>query len=352
MKKYDVIIPLGQACATAMALKEIGVRKTSYPFDWLVTDSEKAGTCGFIGKIKMICNDFKDAFQLKDLTEFWHDNKKHRAVFNKKTGIFYLHDFDWEKSVAEQFPEYVEKYERRIKRFYDDINKNSKILFIFVVRQHNFLSLQEIDDGLKLLNKKFPGKDIDLLIVQDSYDCEQWEFKHFMDKPHIYYYLYRDKDTDGLGNQPVLQRIFNQFINGIDEYDFTTDNIKSYGLSVKEDWGRWSDGDVVYLGVPVEFLGGEKNTVHFDVWPYIVKQHKHQDIDIYIDNEKIASWHFEFGKDMPTTIINIPEHKIKNSSVLLQFKIKKPVSLKELNLGEDTRKIAIGFRKMKITKQC
>ena len=57
MKKYDVIIPLGEFCATAIALSDCGIRKASYPFDWNAAETDICGNCGFIGKIKMICND-------------------------------------------------------------------------------------------------------------------------------------------------------------------------------------------------------------------------------------------------------------------------------------------------------
>ena len=31
---YDNIIPLGDNCATSIILKELGLRKKAYPFDW------------------------------------------------------------------------------------------------------------------------------------------------------------------------------------------------------------------------------------------------------------------------------------------------------------------------------
>ena len=348
MKKYDIVIPLGEMCATAIALRDSGIRCASYPFDWSAgVKYEICGNSGLPGKIKMICDDFKDAFRLEDLSEFWTAQSKHRSVLNNRTGLQYLHDFVWEKPVVDQFPEYLEKYQRRIQRFYKDIEQSNTILFVFVTRSKHFLSFYEINSALDMLNKKFPNKDINFLLVQDSYDCNPNEFKFIKISDHMDLCLYKDDPALGDGNQPVLKRVFSQFIQGVDEYNFATDNVKNYGLSVKESWGRWSDGNDVWLDVPVCFDGDVE--IDFDIWPYLVDQHTTQDVDVYLENKKIASWHFEKDMEKPETKLKIQKNKIKNNSVLLHFVIKNPVSLAELGLGENTRKLGIGFKKMNIT---
>ena len=349
MKKYDVVIPLGEFCLAAIALRDSGIRQASYPFDWSgAKDYSKCGNCGFMGKINMICNDFKDAFLLEDLKEFYYDNKAHRAVFNKRTGLQYVHDFDWDKSVAEQYPAYLEKYQRRVKRLYDDINQNKKILFVFVTRGEHKLFLDEISTGLKLLNEKFPQKEIDLLLIQDSTDCELSETEYFKINEHVFIYLYRDIPSSGISNQNILKKILSAFIKGHYEYNFSTDNIKNYGLSVKENWGRWSDGKEVFLDVPV--FENSNLRIDFSINPYVVKEHTTQDVEVLLEGEKIADWHFEWQKEHPKTILEIPVDQITAPSLVLQFKIKNPVSLIELNLGNNNRKLGIGFRTMKIEK--
>lgn len=348
MKKYDVIIPLGELCATAVALRDSGLRQNSYPFDWSGgVKYDKCGNCGFIGKIKMICNDFKDAFNLEDLEEFWSENKGHRGVINKRTGLQYLHDFNWEQSVEAQYPEYIQKYQRRIKRLYDDINTNKTILFIFATRGEHKLSLAELNNGLNLLNNKFPQKDINFLLIQDSTDCAPFETKYFEISDNIFVYLYRDASV-ATGNQTMLKKIMKDFIIGTHEYNFATNNIKNYGLSVKENWGRWSDGQYVWLDIPIYKEMPIK--IKFDVLPYIVASHPVQDVDIYLHNNQIAHWHFEITKPMPDTTLDIPAKEVKGGNLTLKFKVNNPMSIQELGLGNDTRKLGIGFKKMEITE--
>lgn len=130
--KYDAIISLGEMCATAMALKESRITLETYPLDWSGgVKWDKCGTCGFMGKIDLICNDFKDAF---NLSEFYGTEPRTRSVLNNKTGLQYTHDFSWDKTVAEYHPEFVVKYHRRVKRLYEKINLSKNILFVFVSR--------------------------------------------------------------------------------------------------------------------------------------------------------------------------------------------------------------------------
>ena len=349
MKKYDVIIPLGQFCSTAIALRDIGIRETAYPFDWLsIKDYKLTGNCGFMGKIHLLCNDFQNAFDLEDLEEYCRDSsKEHRAVGNKRTGLAYVHDFEWSSSVADQYPAWREKYERRVKRLYDNINAGESILFILTTRLGHKLSLDEVTEGLNLLNKKFPGKDIDFLLVQDSEDCDLSEMLSFEINEHIFYWLYRDIPTAGESNLPVLKKILTWFLKGHCEYNLATDPIPNYGLSTKEDWGRWSDGGLVYLKIPVWEV--QDLCVEFSVIPFISKKHPTQDVEVILNHKKIADWHFAYKKDQPKTILQIPADKIQRaSSLVLAFKIKEPVSPQKLHLGEDTRKLGIGFKTIKI----
>ena len=73
-------------------------------------------------------------------------------------------------------------------------------------------------------------------------------------------------------------------------------------------------------------------------------------MEVLLEGEKIADWHFEWQKEHPKTILEIPVDQITAPSLVLQFKIKNPVSLIELNLGNNNRKLGIGFRTMKIEK--
>ncbi|MBR2137323.1 MAG: hypothetical protein IJ852_05140 [Alphaproteobacteria bacterium] len=349
MKKYDLIIPLGEFCATAIALRDAGIRQASYPFDWSAgVEWDKCGNCGFLGKIKMICNDFKDALNLEDFREEWGENRAHRRVINKKTGLQYVHDFEWEKSVVEQFPAFKEKYERRIKRLYDDIHSNKKILFVFATRGVHTLPFSDVQQGFNLLSKKFPQKTFQMVIIYDSSDCNINEFSTFKLSDQIDVITYHDIEG-GYGNQPIMQKILKTFITDECDYNFATDHIKNFGLSCRENWGRWSDGQIVCIKIP--FYADKKAAkIQFDIQPYVVKEHPVQDVDVYFDNKKIAHWHFEISKHFPETVLKIPARKIKGDMVDLMFKINNPAEIKTDSNGGviHTRKLGIGFKTMKI----
>lgn len=103
--KYDLIIPLGEFCATAIALNKCGLRKNAYPFDWSAgVIWEQCGNCGFQGKINLICNNFKEALNLNDLEEFEMPDWNKKAVKNIETGLQYLHDFPCNKTIEEYYP--------------------------------------------------------------------------------------------------------------------------------------------------------------------------------------------------------------------------------------------------------
>jgi|ABEF01.1.fsa_nt_gi hypothetical protein len=53
--KYNAIIPLGEACSTAIMLNEMGLRPISLPFDWLAYQTPR-------NLINTISNDFKNFF--------------------------------------------------------------------------------------------------------------------------------------------------------------------------------------------------------------------------------------------------------------------------------------------------
>lgn len=348
MEKYDLIVPLGEFCATAVALRDSGIRQASYPFDWSAgVEWNKCGNCGFLGKIQMICNEFEGAFNLEDLKEEIGENPDHRHVVNKRTGLQYIHDFDWDKNVSEQFPEYKEKYKRRVERLYTNIEKSRKILFIFITRTKHQLSLQEIWTGYKMLSKKFPRKNIYFLIAEDTLDEETSDIHFFKMKKNITIVQYHDFDGE-LGNQTVMQKILKTFIFDECEYNFATDPIINLGLSDKENWGRWSDGKYVWLKLPVYTEKSIK--IKFDLMPYLIEDHPTKDVDVFLYGKKIAHWHFAMSKRFPETVLKVPAKKIKNGAIELIFKIKNPTNLSMKNSDGKIvriRQLGIGFKTMK-----
>jgi hypothetical protein len=123
---YDNIIPLGDHCSPSIILKELNLRKKSYPFDW----TNHAG--GIFNT-----NLYKNFFLLLRLLKF-HDFSKISQFYvgnamkvgNHKTnnGIQFPHDLENNNNT-------IEKYKRRFERMYNDIVNKSKNLYIIIIRK-------------------------------------------------------------------------------------------------------------------------------------------------------------------------------------------------------------------------
>ena len=130
--QYKHFISLGYFCSVAMELERTGLRSTSSPFDWLL--------CNFIGVIDAINHHFEDFL---DSNYLFQDAKNHRQYYNPKYGFYFVHDFDKYRSLQDQLPEVVNKYNRRIERFYHSIVEPTLFVrYISDEQQENGRSLE------------------------------------------------------------------------------------------------------------------------------------------------------------------------------------------------------------------
>lgn len=338
--KYDVIISLGEFCATAMALKDARITPETYPFDWSAgIEWDKCGECGFMGKIDLICNDFKNAFNLKDLTEFHGLETKTRSILNKRTGLQYTHDFPWDETVEQFHSEFTKKYNRRVKRLYEKLNNSKNVLFVFIARLKHCFPLSQFDEAYQKLSKKFPKTNIDFLILQDSYDMKTDETYTLYEKEHMKFVLFGDIEN-GQGNRLLITKQIAQHAN-MNYFLFSNEDVPCYGLSIKENWGRWSYAPTVIFKLSTG-LANQDLELNFKIRPYINKAKPYQKTDIYVNNQKLATWIWKDGSQ-PETILNVPKHLNTTDVMEIRFEVEKPQSPKELGIGEDTRAIALGF---------
>ena len=110
MSKFENIISLGFFCSCASELERIGLRKASYPFDWLISPLPSV--------ISLMNNQF-EGFLDYDLLE--QNISKPAWYRNKKYNIQFFHDFNKYHSLSSQIKKMQKKYERRIVRFYESI---------------------------------------------------------------------------------------------------------------------------------------------------------------------------------------------------------------------------------------
>ena len=140
-------VSIGIDCGTANILKELGLRKCSLPFDWVVT---------YEGVTNIIRNNFKNYLPENNLN---NDYEK----MNKKSGTFFMHN---------EFPRDLETMNRRIDRFkYILESSNEKI--VFVRKSHGSHHHTTIDkrnkytqDPINLCNDIQDAKKLDLLLCE------------------------------------------------------------------------------------------------------------------------------------------------------------------------------------------
>lgn len=208
MKQYDIIYSIGRDCACASYLQKNKLRLTSGPFDWLTN-------AGFEDRFELMLNDFQCFLDKKDLkqmpkpTQFPAD-KNNDYYENIKNKLYFWHDFPADKPFDEAYPEVKQKYERRIKRFYDNIKNKNNILLVW------FSQLHQTPDNIVLeLCNRFSekmGKPIDFLIIEHQEGIkkpQQYILSDHIEKWVCHAYKYDENGIpQTLGNQELIQPIF------------------------------------------------------------------------------------------------------------------------------------------------
>lgn len=163
IKKYDFIFSLGAACSGSYALRKRNFQIYSLPFDWLMGSD-------FLSRINLIKNHFSNWFNIEDfeLVDKRFSPEPRNIYKNKKTDITYSHDFPLNEDLDKNFIEIKEKYERRIKRLYNSINKSKKILVLYILNPwtKEVVSDETLIRGQKILSEIFENKEIDILFLE------------------------------------------------------------------------------------------------------------------------------------------------------------------------------------------
>lgn len=116
-KQYEHVISLGAFCSVASELDRVGLRSTSSPFDWLI--------CDFDSVINLMKSHFANFLDYNSLIQ---SSIYHERYYNSTCGIYFYHDFNKRKPLKKQISDVSLKYDRRIRRFYQDIS--SPTLFV------------------------------------------------------------------------------------------------------------------------------------------------------------------------------------------------------------------------------
>ncbi len=210
-KKYDIIYSIGRDCACASYLAKLNLRACSGPFDWLTN-------ANFQQRFELMLNDFSNFLNKDDLhlmpkpTQFPAD-KNNDYYENIRTGLYFWHDFPADKSFEEAYPEVKQKYERRIKRFYENIQNHNKVLLVWFSQVHNTPNELVLDLCDKFCKKM--GKTIDFLIIEHAEGLQQAEMTQLSTNILKYRCHATRFDENGVpqtqGNERLVSPIFSQY---------------------------------------------------------------------------------------------------------------------------------------------
>ena len=337
MQNYDLVISLGSKCRTAGTLKGLKITQKTYPFDWVRYDGNIT-QMNLLTRCNLIKNHFEGAFNIEDFVEYHNPYNSHkRSTINIKTQLYFGHEFSWDKSVKDSFPEFLEKYQRRIKRLYEDVENANNVLFVFD-SQSKSTSLTTIREAIAILKESFTNKNINLLVLlpllsADS-PCYQ-ELKTNIDNVIILLCPVLDAEYD----IEVLNLIkyLGQFF-GKQYFSFSrNEDIICSGLSGTESFGRWSDGDMCFFRLPT-MSKQPTLSVDINVTPFVCTARQNQKCRIICNGRDIK----EMVITRPQTI-NLTLSNDNNGNLDFIFEFDNTQSPKELGLSEDTRKLALGF---------
>ena len=225
MKQYEHFISLGYFCSVALELDRIGLRSSSYPFDWCISNFE--------GVIETIRNQFEGFLDYEHLLQ---SDATYNHYFNETYRIWFFHDFDKYHPLKKQLPKVRKKYMRRIERFYNDI-------------KHPTLFVRYISD--EIINES-TNKSIELEYIEKNHIEILSLLKSFNRENEIIYIANRgvsssiinifnvDKDdNDGVARKPLEKnQSLNDFLMSF-EYNDRQNNIAVYNKKLKRKGNRF-----------------------------------------------------------------------------------------------------------------
>lgn len=142
MHNFKHFISLGSFCSVALDLEALGLREASMPFDWNIDLRFE----GVIGCIEKKFEHFLDEEELKQSEEA----PEH---YMNRYEIQFFHDFNMWEPLKDQLPAVQDKYERRVRHFYQ-------------ITQEPTLFIRYMDD--RILDED--GTPHELRYIEENYD--------------------------------------------------------------------------------------------------------------------------------------------------------------------------------------
>jgi hypothetical protein len=119
------------------------------------------------------------------------------------------------------------------------------------------------------------------------------------------------------------------------------------GFSHPEEGFRWTRGNKAVLAFDVSGkIKGDFNLV-CDVFPLVTEKRLFSSVKVSIYGTSIGAWEISKKKKRGMRL-RVPASLGKDGKYVIEFGLPDAVSPKELGIGEDTRQLALAFRKIVI----
>lgn len=155
-RNYDTVIGLGGSCQVAAQMARHGLRTFSGPIDWFIWSSVPILS-------KALESDFQGFMDCKNLEVIGNSDLNY-VVKDRVFDCYSYHDFplSCNGDISSLYPQFKEKIDRRIQRFYQKLKDKESILFIRLTGEFN--DIRELASVLGSLTKS----DFTLLVVNPS----------------------------------------------------------------------------------------------------------------------------------------------------------------------------------------
>lgn len=177
-------ISLGSTCSIAFQKQKLGIKKETYPFDWLrveslddINDLFDNSFQDFLNLTKVNESDKFPVFDEEFPNLISNCNSKSIIMKNKYEMKFY-HDFNDKTN----FEEVRLKYERRIERLINLIKSDKPICFIRDELKPNKINNKIIDRFVEIIKSINPKSQFELIIIlHQPKNCEFKQAKIIVD---------------------------------------------------------------------------------------------------------------------------------------------------------------------------
>lgn len=159
MKQYDFAFSCGLQCGASMALREAGLQFASYPFDWVFSPSLPQS-------VRLVSDGCAHWLEPQDLelVDVRRGGIGKHVYRNRRTGVWFVHDFSSFRTFEENLPEVTAKYQRRIQRLRDDLSRARQALAVCIESPRRpRLTDGELAAALQILRAAYPAAKIELL---------------------------------------------------------------------------------------------------------------------------------------------------------------------------------------------